>query len=184
MSDIISDVKKRMEGAANSFDNDLKGVRTGRASASMLDNVVVDVYGSKMPINQVANVNVPEARLITVQVWDANNVAATEKAINNSNLGLNPSSEGSLIRLPIPDLSEERRKELVKIASGYAENSKVAVRNVRRDGIDKLKTKEKNSEISQDDLHSLSDQIQQLTDKFVKKIDEALVIKEKDIMAV
>jgi ribosome recycling factor len=180
--EVVADLKRRMEGAVTALHSDLKGLRTGRANTSLLDRVVVEVYGSKMPLNQVATVNVPEARLITVQVWDKSNAAAVEKAIGNAGLGLNPMSDGALIRVPIPDLSEERRKELVKVAHQYAEKAKVAIRNVRRDGMDNLKKLEKAGSISEDDLRNYSDNIQKLTDEYVKNVDEAVSHKEKDIL--
>ena len=180
--DLINDLTKRMDGALVALHHDFKGIRTGRASASLLDRVMVDVYGSKMPLNQVATINVPEPRMISVQVWDKSNAAAVEKAISNAGLGLNPMADGNLVRVPIPDLSEERRKEMVKIAHQAAEKGKIAVRNVRRDGMDQMKKMEKDSKISEDELHQRSDEIQKLTDQFVTKIDEALAVKEKDIL--
>lgn len=180
----IDDLSQRMDNALEALNKEFSGLRTGRASTSLLDSVTVEAYGSNMPLNQVANVNVPEARLLTVQVWDASMVKAVEKSIANANLGLNPVAEGQLIRVPLPDLTEERRKELVKIAGKYAENSKVSVRNVRRDGMDSLKKEEKDGDISEDELHSSSDKVQKLTDDNVKKIDELLAEKEKDIMQV
>ncbi len=179
---LLKDLERRMEGAVAAFHNDLKGLRTGRANTALLDNIAVDVYGSKMPLNQVATVSVPEARMISVQVWDQGNASAVEKAIANANLGLNPIADGGLIRVPLPDLSEERRKELVKIAHQYAEKSKVAIRNVRRDGMDGLKKMEKDGDISQDEQKGYSDDIQKLTDDFVKQVDEAATTKEKDIL--
>ena len=179
---LTADLKRRMEGALTALHSDLKGLRTGRASASLLDRVVVEVYGSKMPLNQVATVNVPEARLITVQVWDKSNAATVEKAISSAGLGLNPMADGQLIRVPIPDLSEERRKELVKIAHQYAEKAKIAIRNVRRDGMDSLKKFEKDNHISEDEHRTHSDEIQKLTDDFVKQAEEAVTHKEKDIL--
>lgn len=180
----LKDLKRRMEGAENALHNDLRGLRTGRASSSLLEGVTVEVYGSRMPLNQVGTVTVPEARMLSVQVWDNNNAAAVEKAIANAGLGLNPIAEGALIRVPLPDLSEDRRKELVKVAHQYAEKAKVAIRNIRRDGMDTLKKKEKDSHISEDDLHKFGDDVQKLTDDFVKKVDEAVHRKEKDIMEV
>ena len=170
-----------MEGAVDNLKNEFVGLRTGRASVSMLDPVVVDVYGSKMPLNQVANVGVPEPRLLTVQVWDAGNAQAVDKAIRESGLGLNPQAEGALIRVPIPELNEERRKDLTKVAGQYAEAGRVAVRNVRRDGMDDVKN---NKEYSEDDKKRLSDEVQKLTDEKIKIIDDMLVAKEKDIMTV
>jgi len=180
----FTDLEKRMEGAITSFSKDLSGLRTGRASANLVDSVKVDVYGSLMPLSQVATVNVPEARMITLQVWDKGNIAAVEKAIMNANLGLNPSSDGTLIRLPIPDLTEERRKELAKVASQYAERTRVAIRNIRRDGMESIKKEEKAGEISQDEMHTNSDQVQKMTDEFIAKADKLLADKEKDIMTV
>lgn len=181
---LITDLKKRMEGAISSFHHDLKGLRTGRANSALLDHVKVDAYGSKMPIDQLATVSIPEARLINVQVWDQSNAAAVKKAIETAGLGLNPSSDGSLIRVPLPDLSEERRKEMVKIVHQYAEKAKVAIRNVRRDAMDALKKMEKDGEISQDDHRVRSDEVQKFTDNFVKEVDTATAKKEEDIMEV
>ncbi|MCE3233422.1 MAG: ribosome recycling factor [Rickettsiaceae bacterium] len=181
---LLSDLRKRMDGAMTAYHHDLSGLRTGRANPALLDGIAVEVYGSKMPIGQVATVNAPEARLLTVQVWDQSNTAAVRKAIENAHLGLNPSAEGTLIRVPLPDLSEERRKEMVKIVHQFAEKARIAVRNVRRDGMDHAKKMEKDGNISKDDHHRLSDDIQKLTDEFVKNIDDAVIVKEKDIMAV
>jgi ribosome recycling factor len=183
-TELISDLKKRMDGAVHAFHNDLKGLRTGRASTSLLEGVIVEAYGTKMAIDQLATVSTPEARLLSVQVWDSSNVKAVEKAILNSGLGLNPSSDGQLIRVPLPDLSEDRRKEMVKIAYQYAEKARVAVRNVRRDGMDHAKKAEKDGDLSKDEQHELSEEIQVLTDGFIKNIDEAVAVKEKDIMSV
>ncbi len=180
----INDLRKRMEGALAAFSKELSGLRTGRASVSLVEGVNVDVYGSSMPLNQVASINVPEPRLITLQVWDQGNVPAVEKAIASSNLGLNPSSDGALVRIPLPDLTEERRKELVKVAHQYAEKARVAVRNVRRDGMDSLKKAEKAGDISEDEQHTRADEVQKLTDELVGKIDDALKAKEDDIMTV
>ncbi len=178
----ISDLKRRMDGAVNVLRSEFGGLRTGRASASLLDRVVVPAYGGEVPIHQVATVNVPEPRLLTVNVWDKSLVGAVEKAIRNSGLGLNPASDGQIVRVPIPELSEERRVELVKIAGKYAEQARVSVRNVRRDGMDTLKRMEKEGEISQDEHHAWSEEIQSLTDERVKEIDETLAGKEKEIM--
>ena len=178
----ISDLKHRMDGAINVLRSEFGGLRTGRASASLLDRVVVPAYGGELPINQVATVNVPAPRLLTVNVWDKSVVPAVEKAIRDSGLGLNPASDGQIVRVPIPELSEERRVELVKIAGKYAEQAKVSVRNVRRDGMDTLKRMEKASEISQDEHRAWSEEIQSLTDDHVKEIDETLAGKEKEIM--
>ena len=176
-----ADLQRRMDGAIDNLKSEFGGLRTGRASSSMLDPVVVDVYGSKMPLNQVGTVGVPEPRLLTVQVWDMNNAKAVEKAIRESGLGLNPQAEGALIRVPIPELNEERRKELTKVAGQYAESGRVAVRNVRRDGMDDVK---KDSDLSEDDKKRLSDDVQKLTDDKIKIIDGLLADKEKDIMTV
>ena len=180
----LSDLQRRMDGALEALRREFGGLRTGRASASLLDPIIVDAYGSKMPMNQVGNVSAPEPRLITVQVWDQSLVKSAEKAIRESDLGLNPQTEGSVIRVPIPDLSEERRVELKKVASKYAEQARVAVRNVRRDGMEKLKKMEKDSEISKDEHRDQSVEIQQRTDNHIKEIDESLEAKEKEIMQV
>ena len=180
----IADLKRRMKGALEVLGQEFAGLRTGRASASLLEPIVVEVYGSQMPLNQVGTINVPEARLLTVQVWDKSNVQAVEKAIRSSGLGLNPAVDGQLIRVPIPELNEERRVELTKVAGKYAEQSRIAVRNVRRDGMDKLKRMERNSELSQDEQHQWADEIQRLTDDMIKKIDEALATKEQEILQV
>lgn len=185
MSDAtINDLQKRMDGAFSVFEKDLSGLRTGRASPNLLEAVQVEVYGSMMPLNQVATISVPEARMLSVQVWDQSNAASVEKAISSAGLGLNPAADGALIRVPLPDLSEERRQELCKVASKYAENTRVSVRNIRRDGMDKVKKSEKDGEISQDEQHQIGDRIQKLTDEVIKKIDETLAAKEKDIMEV
>lgn len=180
----LDDIQRRMDGAVTSLKSEFGGLRTGRASASLLDPIMVDAYGAKMPVNQVGTVSVPEPRMLSVQVWDRGMSKAVEKAIRDSDLGLNPQSDGQLIRIPLPDLSEERRKELARIAAKYAENARVAVRNVRRDGMDLLKKAEKDGDLSQDDRHLYEQEIQELTDSHVKAIDEALEAKEKDIMQV
>ena len=180
----LSDVKQRMDGAIEAFKRELGGLRTGRASAGLVENVMVEVYGSHMPLPQVATINVPESRMLSVQVWDQGNVAAVEKAIMSSGLGLNPSTEGNLIRLPLPDLTEERRKELVKVASKYLEQAKVAVRNVRRDGMDLIKKAQKDGDISEDDARAESDNVQKMTDNHISKLDEMYEHKEKDIMTI
>lgn len=180
----LDDLKRRMEGALKALHTEFSGLRTGRASASLLEPVMVEAYGSEVPLNQVANISVPEARLITVNVWDKAMVGAVEKGIRNSGLGLNPMPEGQTIRVPIPDLSEERRTELSKIAAKYAEQAKVSIRNVRRDGMDSLKKMEKDGEISQDEQKRDETRIQSLTDEYVGKIDDALASKEQDIMKV
>ena len=182
MSDpILVDVKKRMDRALDTFKKELGGLRTGRASPQLLDPIVVDAYGSKMPLSQVGSVNTPEARLLSVQVWDQGLVSAVEKAIRESNLGLNPQTEGSVIRLRLPDLTQERRAELSKVAGKYAESARVAVRNVRRDGMEAAKKMEKDKKISEDDLKRLEKEVQKLTDDHVKKVDEMLTAKEKEI---
>lgn len=180
----IGELSRRMDGALDALRKEFAGLRTGRASASLLEPVTVDAYGSHMPLNQVATVSVPEPRLISVQVWDRSMVKAVEKAIRESGLGLNPQTEGQTVRVPIPDLNQERRQELSKVAAKYAEHARVAVRNVRRDGMDLLKRLEKASEISQDEHKNLADKIQAITDSHIKKVDEALAAKEKDIMQV
>ena len=180
----LDDIKRRMEGSLNSLKTELMGLRAGRASTAMLEPIMVEAYGSKMPMNQVGNISVPEPRLLTVTVWDAGLTSSVEKAIRDSDLGLNPMAEGTLIRVPIPDLSEERRKDMVKVAGRYAEAARVAVRNVRRDGIEGARKLEKDSEISEDERHDLEVDIQKLTDDHVKQIDDALSNKEMEITQV
>jgi len=180
----INDLQRRMDGALEAIRKEFAGLRTGRASISLLDPLSIDAYGQIMPINQIGTVSAPEARMLTIQVWDKSMVAATEKAIRESGLGLNPSTEGQLIRLPIPELNEERRQELTKVAHKYSEEARIAVRNVRRHGMDDLKRMEKDGDISQDDHHMWGDEIQSMTDATIKKIDEALAEKEEDIMRV
>ena len=180
----LTDYDRRMKGAVASTETDFQGLRTGRASAAMLEPVQVDAYGSKMPINQLGNISVPEARLITIQVWDEGMVAAVEKAIRESDLGLNPQAEGALIRLPIPDLSADRREELAKVAAKYAEQGRVAVRNVRRDAIDMVRKKEKDGDFGEDERHTLESQIQKMTDDYIAEIDGMLASKENDIKTV
>ena len=180
----LDDIKRRMEGSLNSLRTEFMGLRTGRASTAMLEPIMVEAYGSKMPMNQVGNISVPEPRLLTVTVWDAGLTSSVEKAIRESDLGLNPMAEGTLIRVPIPDLSEERRKDMVKVAGRYAEAARVAVRNVRRDGIEAARKLEKDSEISGDERHDLETDIQKLTDDHVKQIDDALSNKETEITQV
>ncbi|HEY9567653.1 MAG TPA: ribosome recycling factor [Thalassobaculum sp.] len=185
MADLdLDDIERRMDGAVAALKTEFAGLRTGRASASLLEPIHVDAYGSMMPLNQVASISVPEPRMISVQVWDRSMSKAVERAIRDSGLGLNPQSDGQLIRVPLPDLSQERRAELVKVASKYAESARVAVRNVRRDGMDHLKKMEKDGDVSQDDRRLYEDEIQALTDRHVKAIDDALASKEKDIMQV
>jgi ribosome recycling factor len=180
----LDDVKRRMQGAINAFKHDLGSLRTGRASPSLLDPIQVDAYGSMVPLTQVANVNVPEPRLLSVQVWDRGMVQAVEKAIRESDLGLNPQTEGQVIRLRIPEMTEQRRKEMVKVAHKYAEEARIAVRHVRRDGIDLLKKLEKDHAISQDDEKRQAEQVQKATDQAVEEIDKLLAVKEKEIMQV
>lgn len=180
----IADVTRRMEGAITAFKGDLGGLRTGRASASLLDPIMIDAYGSSMPINQVANVTVPEPRMLAVNVWDKSMVGSVEKAIRESNLGLNPMTDGTTVRVPLPELNEERRKELVKVAHQYAENARIAVRHVRRDGMDSLKKLEKDGEIGQDEARSESEAVQKTTDDFIARIDELLADKEAEILQV
>lgn len=184
MSADEKDLKRRMDGAIEALKREFAGLRTGRASTSLLENVQVDAYGVSMPMNQVASVSVPEPRLLTVQVWDDGNVKAVEKAIIDSELGLNPQTEGNLIRVPIPELSEERREEMTKVAAKYAEQARIAVRNVRRDGMDSLKKLEKDGDISQDEHRARGDDIQQMTDGHISNIDELLEAKEQEIMQV
>ncbi|MFG1349589.1 ribosome recycling factor [Xanthobacter autotrophicus] len=180
----MSDLKRRMQGAVGVLRDELGGLRTGRASASLLDPITVEAYGARMPLNQVATVSVPEARLLSVQVWDRAMVNAVEKAIRDSNLGLNPNTEGQVLRLRIPELNQERRQELVKVAHKYAEAAKVAVRHVRRDGMDHLKKVEKDGEMSSDDLDRLSKDVQKATDEAIAEIDQTLAQKEKEILSV
>ena len=176
--------EEKMEKALDVLKREYSGLRTGRASISLLDPIFVDAYGSKTPLNQVSNISVPESRLITVQVWDDSLVNTVENAIRNSNLGLNPMIEGNLIRIPIPDLSEERRKEIVKIASKYSEDSKVVIRNIRREAMEKIKELEKNKNISKDDSFKFSDDVQKTTDSLIEKVELLFSDKEKDILRV
>jgi len=177
-----ADLQRRMNGAVDVLKNDLGGLRTGRASTALLDPVQVEVYGANMPLNQVATVSVPEPRLISVQVWDKGNVGPVEKAIRSAGLGLNPITDGTMIRLPIPDLTEERRKELAKLAGQYAEKARIAVRNVRRDGMDHLKVDEKKHDISEDERKRFEVEVQKLTDDTIKEIDSAAHAKEQEIL--
>lgn len=178
-----SDIQRRMQGAVEALKHDLGGLRTGRASTTLLDPVNVEVYGAHMPLNQVATVSAPEPRLLSVQVWDRANVGAVEKAIRSAGLGLNPMTDGQNVRLPIPDLTEERRKELAKLAGSYSENAKIAVRNVRRDGMESLKTDEKKKEIGEDERKRLETEVQQLTDDTIKEIDAVADAKIKEILS-
>ncbi|MDE0900913.1 MAG: ribosome recycling factor [Erythrobacter sp.] len=177
-----ADIERRMKGAVESLKSDLGGLRTGRANTSLLDPVMVEVYGSMMPLNQVATVSAPEPRMLSVQVWDKANVTAVEKGIAKANLGLNPMIDGQNVRLPMPDLTQERRKELAKLAGQYAEQAKIAIRNVRRDGMEALKEDEKKKEISEDERKRSEDEVQKLTDTYVAEADAAAVQKEKEIL--
>ena len=177
-----ADLERRMKGAVESLKGDLAGLRTGRANTALLDPIVVEVYGAHMPLNQVATVSAPEPRLLSVQVWDKSNVTPVEKAIRSAGLGLNPINDGNNIRLPIPDLTEERRKELAKLANQYAEKARIAVRNVRRDGMGTLKTAEKKGQINQDDQKRHEGEVQKLTDNTIGEIDAAALAKEKEIL--
>jgi len=180
----FEDLKRRMEGALATLHTEFTGLRTGRASASLVEPVTVDAYGSQMPMNQVGTISVPESRTISISVWDKGLVASVEKAIREAGLGLNPAAEGQTVRINIPELNEERRKELTKVGGKYAEQARVAVRNVRRDGMDHLKKAQKDKEISEDELKEYSDRVQALTDEMIGKIDELLATKEKEIMQV
>jgi len=177
-----ADLERRMKGAVDSLKSDLSGLRTGRANTTLLDPVQVEVYGSHMPLTQVATVSAPEPRMLSVQVWDKSNIGPVEKAIRSAGLGLNPINDGNMLRLPIPDLTEERRKELAKLAHQYAEKARVAVRNVRRDGMDALKTDENKKEISEDERKRAETEVQKLTDDMIKAVDEAAAHKEKEIL--
>ncbi len=187
MSDLnalLEDLKRRMDGALDSLRRDFAGLRSGRASPALLEPVRVEAYGGEVPLTQVGSIAVPEARMITVQVWDRVLTGAVERAIRDSGLGLNPASDGQLVRVPIPQLTEERRHELAKAAARYAEGAKIAARGVRRDGMDKAKSFEKKGDISQDDVKTWSDAIQKLTDQYVKKVDDMLADKDREIKQV
>jgi ribosome recycling factor len=177
-------LRKRMDGALEALRKELQGLRTGRASTNLLEPITVEAYGAEMPLNQVATVTVPEPRMLNVQVWDRGMVKAVDKAIRNAGLGLNPVGEGQLLRIPLPELSQERRQELVKVAHKYAEQAKVAIRNVRRDGMDQLKRLERDGEISIDEQGKLSGEVQAATDKHIEQVDQTLKQKEKDILSV
>lgn len=179
-----SDLDRRMDGAVAQLQKEYSGLRTGRASTNLLEHVMVEAYGSMMPINQCGSVSVPEPRMLTVTVWDASLSKAVEKAIRDGGLGLNPIAEGTIIRVPIPQLTEERRKELTKVAAKYAEETRVAIRNIRRDGNDALKKQQKDGDITEDELKRYTDDIQKLTDSYTKRVDEMLAAKEKDVMTV
>ena len=180
----LDDLERRMNGAVEALRKELGGLRTGRASLSLLEPIVVEAYETEMPLNQVATINIPEPRMLSVQVWDKTQVRAVEKAIRSSDLGLNPIVEGQSLRIPIPELNEERRRELAKVAAKYAEQAKVAVRNVRRDGMDQLKKMERASELSEDDSRLWATEIQEMTDGFVKKMTEMFEAKEQEILQV
>lgn len=184
ISALKTDVKRRMEGAVESLHKEFSGLRTGRASVSLLDSVQVLAYGQATPLNQVGSISVPESRMLSVQVWDKGMVKSVEKAIIDSGLGLNPAVDGQMVRIPIPPLNEERRKELVKVAGKYTEEARVSVRNVRRHGMDELKRAEKGHEISEDQLRQYSDEIQKMTDDFVSQVDRTQSTKEEEIMKV
>lgn len=186
MSDVIdlADLNRRMDGALSSLKSDLAGLRTGRANANILDPIMVEAYGQSMPMNQVGTVTVPEPRMIAVQIWDKSMVGAAEKAIRESNLGLNPVTDGTNLRIPLPELNEERRRDLVKVAHNYAEQSKVAIRHVRRDGMDALKKAEKDKDLGQDEARALSDKVQKSTDDMIVEVDKLLTSKEQEIMQV
>ena len=180
----MTDIKRRMEGALNSLKNDLAGLRTGRASANILDPISIDAYGQSMPMNQVGTVSVPEPRMISVQVWDKSMVGAVEKAIRESDLGLNPVTDGTTLRIPLPELNEERRREIAKVAHQYAEQARIAVRHVRRDGMDAIKKAEKDGDTGQDEARAASDNVQSETDAMIAEIDSIVAAKEAEIMQV
>jgi ribosome recycling factor len=180
----LADIKRRMQSAIQSVKHELNGLRTGRASASLVEPVQVTAYGQTMPLNQVATISIPEPRMIAVQVWDKSMVSAVDKAIRDANLGLSPNVEGQVLRIRIPELNEQRRKEMVKVAHKYTEEARVAVRHVRRDGLDLLKKLEKDGHVSKDDLDRQSEQVQKATDQHIQEIDQALAAKEKEIMQV
>jgi ribosome recycling factor len=177
-----ADLERRMKGAVDALKHDLSGLRTGRANTALLEPITVEVYGSHMPLTQVATISAPEPRLLSVQVWDKSNIGPVEKAIRSAGLGLNPINDGNTLRLPIPDLTEERRKELAKLAHQYAEKARVAIRNVRRDGMDALKVDENKKEISEDDRKRSETDVQKLTDDIIKQADEVMAQKEKEIL--
>ena len=180
----LQDLRRRMDGAVDALKTEFSGLRTGRASAALLEPVTVEAYGSVMPLNQVGTVSVPEPRMLSVQVWDATLAPAVDKAIRNSGLGLNPMAEGAVIRIPVPELTEDRRRDLTKVAHSYAEKARVSVRNVRRDGMDTLKQMEKDGDISEDEHRQQSEQVQSLTDELIKAVDELLNHKDAEIMQV
>lgn len=180
----LNDIKRRMDGAVNALQHDLAGLRTGRASASLLDPITVEAYGTQTPLNQLANVSIPEPRMLSVSVWDKSMVGKVERAIRDSHLGLNPITDGTTLRIPLPELNEQRRKELVKVAHTYGENARIAARHVRRDGMETLKKMEKDGDIGQDDSRQMSDRVQKMTDETISEIDRSLSAKEAEIMQV
>lgn len=180
----LKELKRRMDGAIAAFKSDIASLRTGRASANVLDPVMVEAYGSRVPLNQVANITVPEPRMLGVSIWDKSMVNAVDRAIREANLGLNPIIDGQNLRIPLPELNEERRRSLVKVAHDYTEKAKVAIRNVRRDGMDTLKKSEKDGVIGQDESRSLSEKVQKMTDETISEVDRLLADKEKEIMQV
>ncbi len=181
---LLVELEVKMNKSISSLDHDLAGLRTSRASPNLLDKVVVEAYGDKMPLSQISSISIPEARLINIQVWDKGLVKSVEKAIANSNLGLTPSSEGQIVRINLPALTEERRAELAKLSHKYGENAKIALRNLRREGTDSIKKMQKDSDISEDEMHELNAKLQKQTDKFINIIDEKIAQKEKDITTV
>jgi len=180
----LAEITRRMQGAVSVLRGELAGLRTGRASSSLLEPIQVEVYGATMPLNQVASVSVPEPRMLSVQVWDKSNTGAVEKAIRESSLGLNPITEGTLLRIPIPELNAERRQELVKVAHKYAEQARVAVRHVRRDALDQIKKEEKDGGMGQDEVHQMNDRVQKMTDETISEVDAVLAQKETEITQV
>jgi len=180
----LDELKRRMEGAVASFKHELSGLRTGRASAALLDSVMVDAYGSSVPVNQLGNISVPEPRMLAVSIWDKSMVGKVERAIRDSGLGLNPITDGMILRIPLPELNEERRRELVKVAHNYAEQARITVRHVRRDGMENLKKAEKDGDIGQDESRAQSDKVQKLTDDIISEIDKILSEKQSEIMQV
>jgi ribosome recycling factor len=184
MSTDVKELEKRMQGAMDALKKEFAGLRTGRASVNLLDPVMVEAYGQRMPLNQVGTVSAPEARLLAVNVWDKGLVTPTAKAIRDAGLGLNPQPDGQMIRIPLPELTSERRAELAKLGHKYAEGARIAVRNIRRDGMDALKKAEKDHNISEDEHRQKADEVQKLTDRYVKQVDETLAAKEKEIKTV
>ena len=180
----IQNIINKMDHAIIFFEKELSSIRTSRANTSMLDNIVVDSYGSKTPLNQLGNISVPDASTLTLQIWDTSLIKVIENAITESNLGINPQTDGNTIRLPIPKLSAERRNELSKVASQYCENAKISIRNIRREGLDKLKNDEKEKTISQDESKKLSTEVQKITDEYIKKIDDISILKKNDLLKV